>query len=153
MLDPHALPRQVALAILYQRDTRGELRFLMQLRDDIPTIVHPGCWGFFGGQIEAGETPQVAMRRELLEEIGYAPPQLTKFGDYGDEAIARHVFAGVVTVEKESLVLGEGWDLDFFTVEQVRLGKAFSAKSGDVRPLIPTVRQILLDFLERESRS
>jgi len=30
----------------------------------------PGCWDVIGGHVEADETPEAAMRRELLEEIG-----------------------------------------------------------------------------------
>ena len=41
----------VAIAILYQDN-----KFLMQLRDNIPTIAYPGYWGLFGGHLEAGET-------------------------------------------------------------------------------------------------
>jgi 8-oxo-dGTP diphosphatase len=37
---------EVALAILYRE---GE--FLLQLRDDIPTILYPGYWTLFGGCI------------------------------------------------------------------------------------------------------
>jgi hypothetical protein len=48
---------------MLQRDGR----WLMQLRDEIPTIVAPGCWGLFGGHLDPGETPEQALRRELLE--------------------------------------------------------------------------------------
>ena len=55
---------EVALAMLQR-----EGRWLMQLRDDFPGIVAPGCWGLFGGHLDAGESPEEALRRELLEEI------------------------------------------------------------------------------------
>jgi 8-oxo-dGTP pyrophosphatase MutT (NUDIX family) len=62
---------EVALAML-QRDGR----WLMQLRDDIPNIVAPGCWGVFGGHLDPGETPEQALRRELMEEISWQPNEL-----------------------------------------------------------------------------
>jgi 8-oxo-dGTP diphosphatase len=49
---------------------------LMQLRDDIPTIVDPGCWVVPGGVIDPGETPEDGARRELLEETGYRAGRL-----------------------------------------------------------------------------
>ena len=59
---------EVALAMLQR-----EGRWLMQLRDEIPTIVAPGCWGLFGGHLDPGEKPEQALRRELLEEISWEP--------------------------------------------------------------------------------
>ena len=94
---------QVAIAILYR-----ENRFLMQLRDNDPRIVHPGCWGFFGGHIEPGESPEIAVQRELIEEIGYAMPSVARFRDYADEKVIRHVFHAPLIVELRNLVLMEG---------------------------------------------
>lgn len=34
-------PISVAIAIIYQ-----DGKYLMQLRDDLPTIAYPGVWGF-----------------------------------------------------------------------------------------------------------
>jgi 8-oxo-dGTP pyrophosphatase MutT (NUDIX family) len=48
-------------------------RYLMQLRDDKPGILHPGAWGLFGGGIEPGESAVAAVERELEEEIGLVP--------------------------------------------------------------------------------
>jgi 8-oxo-dGTP diphosphatase len=45
-------------------------RMLMHLRDDKPTIVHPGCWAGFGGALEDGEGVVDAVCREMLEETG-----------------------------------------------------------------------------------
>ena len=47
--------------------------FLMQLRDDIPSIVFPEHWGLFGGTIESGESVCEAASRELEEEIALRP--------------------------------------------------------------------------------
>jgi 8-oxo-dGTP pyrophosphatase MutT (NUDIX family) len=136
-------PVAVALAILYSGD-----RFLMQLRDNIPGILYPGCWGFFGGHLEPGETPEAAMQRELIEEISYAPPSFAKFRCYADTKAIRHIYHAPLTVGLDRLVLQEGWDLGFLTPEEIRQGSGYSAKARQVRPLGTIHRQIVLDFWE-----
>lgn len=135
---------EVAIAILHTSD-----RFLMQLRDNIPGILYPGYWGFFGGHIDPGETPKVAVKRELLEEISYAPPEVIEFGCYSDSRVLRHVFHAPLTVELDRLVLNEGWDMGLLTPEQVRAGSCYSDKAGQVRPIGPVHQQILLDFIDK----
>ncbi|MBD2778210.1 NUDIX hydrolase [Iningainema tapete] len=137
----------VAIAILYKKNN-----FLMQLRDNIPTIPYPGYWALFGGHMEAGETPDVTVKREILEEIGYnLPSTYSEFGCYPDEKVFRHVFYAPLEVELDQLVLNEGWDMGLLTPEQIRQGSCYSAKSGDVRPLGPVHQRILLDFMDKES--
>ncbi|MBD2185883.1 NUDIX hydrolase [Planktothrix sp. FACHB-1355] len=135
---------QVAIAILY-RDNQ----FLMQLRDNIPNIVYPGHWAFFGGHIEPEEDPEDAVKRELLEEIGYAPSTVSFFAHYRDSKVLRHVFYAPLTVELEDLVLGEGWDMGLMTPEEIRQGERYSEKAGEVRPLGSPHQRILLDFIEK----
>ncbi len=135
---------RVAIAILYQDD-----KFLMQLRDDIPNIVYPGHWGLFGGHLESGETPDIAVKRELLEEIGYTPPNLLEFGCYPDEKAIRHVYYAPLTVELYQLILLEGWDMDFLTVDEIKQGSRYSKKAKGVYPLVPTAQKILLDFTDK----
>jgi 8-oxo-dGTP diphosphatase len=43
---------------------------LMHHRDDKPGIAHPDCWAGFGGAVEAGETVEEALHREVAEETG-----------------------------------------------------------------------------------
>jgi len=133
---------EVALAILHQDD-----QFLLQLRDDIPGIVYPGCWGFFGGHIELGESPETGLRRELEEEIGYVPPVLTAFGCYRTPEVVRHVYYAPLTVALTDLVLHEGWDLDLWTTADVERGDRYSQRASQVRPIAPPTQKILLDFL------
>lgn len=153
----------VAIAILYQHpdyqhlncQQRGSqpstgLRFLMQLRDDIPDIAYPGHWGFFGGHVEFGETPDVAMRRELLEEIGYAPPSLTLFGCFEAPQSIRHVYAAPLTVSVEQLNLQEGWDMALFSVEEIQKGERFSTRANQVKPIGEPHQKILLRYVEQE---
>jgi 8-oxo-dGTP diphosphatase len=132
---------QVAIAILYQNN-----QFLMQLRDDIPNIVYPRHWGLFGGHLEPGETPDAAVKRELLEEISYTPPNLLEFGCYPDEKAIRHVYYAPLTVDLNQLVLLEGWDMDFLTIDNIKQGSYYSKKAKGVHPLVPTAKKILLDF-------
>ena len=134
---------EVAIAILYRED-----KFLFQLRDDIPNIVYPGHWGLFGGHLDPGETPDIAVARELLEEIGYSLPSISKFGCYNDVKVIRHVYHAPLTVELERLVLSEGWDMDLLTPEQIRSGSRYSTKADRVLPLVPAAQRILLDFID-----
>ncbi|GAB4461662.1 MAG: NUDIX hydrolase [Elainellaceae cyanobacterium] len=134
----------VAIAILHQ-----DSQFLLQLRDDIPGIYYPGCWGFFGGHVEPDEAPAAAVRRELLEEIGYAPPVLEPFARYETEEVVRHVFHGRLEVSVEALQLNEGWDLGLLSLEDIRRGDRYSERAGQVRPLGQPHRQILLEFVDR----
>jgi len=141
-------PKHVAIAILHRADC-----FLLQLRDDIPGIVFPGCWGFFGGHVEPGETPAVAVRRELVEEIGYATDALALFREYAYPEVVRHVFAGPLAVPPDRLVLGEGWDFGLASEADVRQGALYSERAGETRALAAPHRQILLDFLARARRA
>ena len=133
---------KVAIAILYQNN-----HFLMQLRDDFPDIAFPGCWGFFGGHLELDESPEEGVRRELLEEIGYAPPQLDLFSHHADDRVLRYIYHAPLTTSIEELVLTEGQDIGLCSPEDVRRGYRYSSKVDQERPLGKPHQAILLDFL------
>lgn len=145
---------EVAIAILFQDD-----QVLMQLRDNIPGIIYPGHWGFFGGHLEPGETPTAAVKREVLEEIGYPISSLELFGIYGDRPttapqthpspVRRHVFQAPLTVDPATLELHEGWDMALLSPKTIHKGHAYSNKAQQWRP-IPTIhQQILTDFFAK----
>ena len=58
--------RQIAQALLFDRHGR----LLIYLRDDKPNIPFPNHWDLIGGHVEADETPEQALVREVKEEIG-----------------------------------------------------------------------------------
>jgi 8-oxo-dGTP pyrophosphatase MutT (NUDIX family) len=68
-------PSNAVAALLLLEDGR----YIMQLRDAIPDIFYPDHWGCFGGAVAAGETSLAALRRELEEELEYAPDGAQEF--------------------------------------------------------------------------
>jgi 8-oxo-dGTP diphosphatase len=132
---------EVAIAILHQDN-----KFLMQLRDDIPGIFYPGHWGFFGGHIESGETPEEAVVREVMEEISYAMLNPKFYMISEGEFAVRHVFHAPLTVDLAELHLKEGWDFDLVSVEELRRSDRFSIRANQVRPIGPPHAEILLKF-------
>jgi 8-oxo-dGTP diphosphatase len=132
----------VVLAVLFQ-----EGRFLMQLRDDVPNIAYPGHWGLFGGHLEAGETPEVGLKRELIEEINYIPEKPTEFRCYVDDRLIRYVYYAPLTVSLDELELNEGWDLGLLTPDEIQQGSFYSTKASASKPLGGIHQQLLLDFL------
>ncbi|AXY68112.1 NUDIX domain-containing protein [Thermosynechococcus sichuanensis E542] len=137
----------VALAILYQGD-----RVLMQLRDDYPHILYAGHWGLFGGHLEPEEAPLAGLQREVYEEIGYCPPHLTFFGEYGDRQVHRYIFSGPLTCELGTLVLSEGQGMDLVPYDSVVAGVHYAQILGENRPLGDIHQRILLDFFAQFRR-
>jgi 8-oxo-dGTP diphosphatase len=131
----------VAIAILHQ-----DHKFLMQLRDDIPTILYPGTWAFFGGHIEAGETPKDAVIREIFEEIGYTLKNPEFFTTSESEQVIRYVFHEPLTANLCDLTLKEGWDFDLVTVDELKQGDRYSTRANQIRPIGPPHAEILLKY-------
>ncbi|MFU8884177.1 MAG: NUDIX hydrolase [Cyanobacteriota bacterium] len=137
---------EVALAML-QRDGR----WLMQLRDEIPTIVAPGCWGLFGGHLDPGETPEQALRRELLEEISWQPPPLELVMVHHIHRRTAHVFRGELSVPLDQLQLLEGQDMDLVSAEELLVGSIWSTRLSCHRPLADGLLEVMQQVLNRQA--
>jgi 8-oxo-dGTP pyrophosphatase MutT (NUDIX family) len=133
---------EVALAMLHR-----DGRWLMQLRDDIPGIIAPGCWGLFGGHLDAGETPEQAVRRELLEEINWQPLRLEYVMEHRIPRRTAHVFRGPLSVPIGQLQLLEGQDMALVCDVDLLSGSIWSAKLRARRPLVDGLHEVMNQLL------
>jgi 8-oxo-dGTP pyrophosphatase MutT (NUDIX family) len=133
---------EVALAMLHRQG-----RWLMQLRDDIPGIVAPGCWGLFGGHLDPGETAEQALRRELEEEISWRPQSMSFWMDHRNQRRLAHVFRVELTVPIAELRLREGQDMALITPEQLCSGTIWSHRLGAHRPLADGLEEVVRQTL------
>lgn len=86
---PNEPPRKVAVGILRRGD-----RFLVARRE--PDAHQGGLWEFPGGRVEAGETLEAALRREVAEEVrmSFAEAVLLHVEEhrYPDRTVRLHFF-------------------------------------------------------------
>lgn len=106
-----------AFAIICWRD-----KILLFLRDDIPTIPTPNCWTLPGGRIKPRETPQQALKRELIEEVSYCPKNLAKLGKFKRGKGFAHLYYSFIE-DQEALKFThtglEGQGIGFFTIKEM----------------------------------
>lgn len=64
-----------------------------------------GYWNFPGGGIEKGETPEQAIRREVLEETQLRPSAFTKIGDFVSRFEYKKDSVSVFTTKVENPII------------------------------------------------
>jgi 8-oxo-dGTP diphosphatase len=109
-------------AILH--NSRGQI--LLQQRDDKPDLSFAGCWTTLGGRVEDDETPDEAVRRELLEEIELTPEvELWKVFEHIHEGagvtvrVEQYIYVGEIDREVSEITLNEGQALGFFNRDDI----------------------------------
>ncbi|MEO0473388.1 MAG: NUDIX domain-containing protein [Bacteroidota bacterium] len=92
---------------------------LLYLRDNKDSIPFPHHWDLFGGHVEAGETVEEALVREVKEELDLDISDYQFFRRYQvttEEAHpnVKHVFYARIPHRLDELVLYEGEKLGYF---------------------------------------
>ena len=113
------IPKKRDASVILLHDDGG--RILLQHREKERKI-SPNCWAFFGGGIEAGETPDQALQRESMEELEWRVKNPVKLfaldlEPWGYETIL-YVYAEHCA-DASMLVLHEGQDWGWFRNQDV----------------------------------
>lgn len=94
-------------------------RFLLQHRTE-DAVWLPGHWGFFGGEIDQGEGPEEAVKREAIEETGY-PLRNPRMVLEKNFVLDDHSGCLYIFIERYDnvtpIVLGEGQGFGWYTLE------------------------------------
>ena len=109
--------RKLVQIILYDE----EKKVLLQMRDD-KAENNPNTLGLFGGGIKAGETPEIAVKRECKEELDYElkNPKLLDKALNVKEAKADERYVYVEKYDEASkLKCGEGKGFKWMNLDEV----------------------------------
>ena len=111
--------KQIAQVLLFDRDAR----LVIYLRDNKPGIPFPNHWDFFGGHLEAGETPEDALIREVDEELGLTLREWQLFRTYvcteGDAyPNVKYIYWSLIGQATADLTLQEGQMLKSIAAEE-----------------------------------
>ena len=124
--------------------------YLLQLRDDNPSIEFPGHWGLFGGTIENGESPCEAASRELEEEIEIriVPEEIYEYRQYLLSNYRVHACICDMEIPLSKLTLQEGTDLGLFSINEILTGRLFSLKFHAFFPVADPLVGYFKDHLD-----
>jgi 8-oxo-dGTP diphosphatase len=108
--------RKVALIVFYDEDKR----ILLQDRRGISKFGEE--WGFFGGEMEEGETPEQAIIREMKEELNFDLKEYEYFGKYSYKIknlfVKGTVFISPLKNNLSNFEQKEGKNMKLFSLEE-----------------------------------
>ncbi len=87
---------------------------LLFLRDDILGLPYANMWDLLGGHVEASETPEECIVREIKEEINYELSDFSLFKIYDFQDRVEYVYWRKENFDINKIVLTEGQSLKWF---------------------------------------
>ncbi len=136
--------RTVAIALFLDKD----LNVVVQDRRGVSKVGEK--YGFWGGELDKGESPDQAIRRELEEELGFIPKKLDYWkkssftiqeeGKYKGKEVELHIFLSPITPQLEKAKVIEGKGMLKMSIDEVIKGKGFPGGSTDFVKQLKQIR-------------
>ncbi len=97
---------------------------LLLLRDNKIDIPFPNMWDIPGGKVEEGESPEQALRREMMEEMSINNlGEIKLFKILTSENITDNIFWKRLDLNPGEIDLKEGQIIEYFDLERIRKTK------------------------------
>lgn len=128
----------VSIVLFLKEVNANSFQVWVQVREEEGPLY--GMLEFPGGKIEDGETPEMAGRREVLEEVGITIPHqsslvLFKYQDYSTDLKNICLFCFLSNFDQLPQEKGQWLEIDY------------DQKSGPFKGKIPPINHVILDEL------
>ncbi len=97
----------------------SQQQVLLVLRDNKSWIPFPNTWALLGGYLEENESPETAVRRELVEELSLELGEINFFQSYFWEECDEHIFWTQLDLDISQINLLEGQKLAYFSRAEI----------------------------------
>ena len=97
----------------------SQQQVLLVLRDNKSWIPFPNTWALLGGYLEENESPETAIRRELVEELELELGEINFFKSYFWKECDEHIFWTRLDLDISQITLLEGQKLAYFSRAEI----------------------------------
>jgi 8-oxo-dGTP diphosphatase len=94
-------------------------QILLILRDNIPSIPFPNHWDIPGGHVLEGESPEVCVRREMIEEMNLELGEIRLFKECNWDDLHEFIYWKEIELTPSRIELHEGQKAAYFSLEEV----------------------------------